>query len=162
MIKSSDHTSYGTFEGISSHSYHRIEEDETNLVTIAIKFGVDSAELRSLNRDKINLDELKEGDLILIPRPDVSTPPTPNPLLRLEEEEKKGVSQGMGVVVETGGEEEGRGRVNHVVEEGEELEEIAEKYGVEVAEIRQFNRSIFPSGEKIILRGGMILKIFPR
>ena len=147
-ISSTRYQSYGTFGDVEKCFTHIVREGET-LVSLSVRFGVDTKAIIDRNKDHLDPTRLTVGDTILIPR---GVTEESLHKIRAEEEEKEEKEEGGPKVT----------RRVHIVAEGETLDFIASLYNTEPSEIRRLNRNIFPVGERVDIRPGMNLAVIAR
>jgi membrane-bound lytic murein transglycosylase D len=134
---------------------HVVKRGET-LSGIAARYRVSARELAAENRiDKQHL--LRRGQTLVIPG-SMRTVATATPRLADPADPRAATSyvpeRKIGLPATLAGASDAEGRLTHRVKRGETLSQVAEKYGVSTAEIREWNRLSTST-----LRRGMRLKI---
>ena len=145
-INPSLYRTYGTFGDVEKCFTHIVKKGET-LVSLSVRFGIDTRMIIDRNRDHLDATRLREGDIILIPRGITEESEARKEEEEQEEEEKRPTP---------------KTRKVHTVQEGESLDSIASSYDTTPSDVRRLNRNIFPVGERVTLRPGMQLVVITR
>lgn len=129
--------------------YHYVKKGET-LSAIASKYGMTVAQLKKKNglkKDMLQLKQrllIKNEEVVMVVQPVLASSKTANDSTLQKSENKQSASSG----------EVRMSATKHVVERGETLYSISQKYGMAVAEIQKLNKTargkIYP-GQTLIL-----------